>query len=129
MYALMTAETQQGAQWWVAKIPYWGAYHSVVATGDSGEVAYALAISTVEGTIAVCGSAPTAEPDDLEDALVRVVRPDFSQYTLRFDHVVENQGHRFDEQAHGCAFDPLDENRLDPRWLGLRSAEGRGRET
>ncbi|MEZ4448293.1 MAG: hypothetical protein R3B09_02355 [Nannocystaceae bacterium] len=111
MFALMVAETTQGPQWWVAKVPHWGAAHSVVATGEDKEVARDLAVSS-SGVVAVCGSAPTPEPDDLTDAVVHIRRPDFSTHARKFDDGKDGLYHKRDEEANGCAFDPNDDNRL-----------------
>ncbi|MEZ4448276.1 MAG: hypothetical protein R3B09_02270 [Nannocystaceae bacterium] len=111
MFALLVAETVQGPQWWVAKVPHWGAFHSVVTTGDDKEVARDLAVSS-SGVVAVCGSAPTPEPDDLADAVVHIVRPDFSSHARNFDFSKDGLYHKRDEEASGCAFDPNDDSRL-----------------
>lgn len=111
MVALLEGETLQGGQWFLARVPSWGAHHTVITTGELKEVAHDLAIST-EGTIAVCGAMPTSQPHDLTDAMVRIIRPDSSTFAKTFDHAVGNLSHLVDESARGCEFDPADDDRL-----------------
>ncbi|HFE45370.1 MAG TPA: hypothetical protein ENJ18_07715 [Nannocystis exedens] len=89
--------------WWLAKMPSWDAELETVGSGSKDEVAYALA--EWEGTLAVCGSAPTLEPTDLTDVMVRVYRPGFIGLSENPDYVpLGKKAHRFSETARGCSF-------------------------
>lgn len=112
VYLLLDGWTNAGWMWWLTKAPYFGATLKTMKYGGKDEVAHALAVSPA-GTVAVCGSTPTPEPDDLSDAIVHIIRPGFSDFSKAFDHVGNNDlKHSHDERARGCAFDPSDEERL-----------------
>lgn len=111
LYLLLDGWTNAGWMWWLAKAPSFGATLKPVQYGGVDEVAHALALSA-GATMAICGSAPTPEPGDLTDAVVHIVRPDFSGLSKRFDYNKAGQWHKFDEDARDCEFDPNDESRL-----------------
>ncbi|MEZ4454638.1 MAG: hypothetical protein R3B09_34620 [Nannocystaceae bacterium] len=107
---LIEADTNLGWMWAVARMTHFGAPLQWIADGEVDEVARDLAVSP-SGVVAVCGSTPTPEPGDLEDAVVHIVRPDeFSSYAKTFDYKMDDLKHKFDERANGCTF--VDEDRV-----------------
>jgi len=89
--------------WWLATMSSWDAELKAVSAGLTDEVAYALA--EFDGTLAVCGSAPTLVPTDLTDAMVKIYRPGFVGQSETFDYwPLGKKPHKFSETARGCSF-------------------------
>ncbi len=103
IHALMRRKTDSGWYWVLIKIPTWGAEPQELGYGSKNQVAYALAKSD-DGTTAVCGSAPTAEPTDLSDAMIKIFRPQEFGQTKRFDYDPGGKAHTFSESIKDCAF-------------------------
>jgi len=110
VFALMETETNSGWRWSLHKMESWGAPLESIGYGGKGETASALARSPGEGALAVCGSSPTWDDEDLRDASVWVYREDALGESQTFDYKVDGKGHLFDERANGCEF--LDDNSL-----------------
>jgi len=103
IYLLLRRKSDAGWLWWLAEMENWGASLETRGFGNKDEVAHALAEQS--GTLAVCGALPTADPEDLLDAMVRIVRPGKSGQSQSWDYKLGEQGeHQFDEIARGCAF-------------------------
>jgi len=117
VHVLVRRKTDSGWYWALIKIPTWGAEPEEIGQGSKDEVAYALA--EFDGTIAVCGAAPTASPFDLTDAMVKIFRPGEFGQTKMFDHKLGLQSHKLDESFKDCVF--ADEQTL----LGVGEAFGK----
>ncbi|HFE46937.1 MAG TPA: hypothetical protein ENJ18_15845, partial [Nannocystis exedens] len=99
IYLLMRRKNENGWVWWLAEMPTWDASLVSRIYGNKDEVANALAERA--GTLAVCGALPTSSPDDLTDAMVRIVRPGKSGLSQSWDYKQKND---HDESARGCVF-------------------------
>ncbi len=103
IYLLMRRKSNAGWLWWLAEMQTWGEPLESRGFGNKDEVAHALAERS--GTLAVCGALPTSDPDDLHDAMVRIVRPGQSGQSQRWDYEKGPKGpHQYDETARGCVF-------------------------
>lgn len=111
LHLLVNIQSQGVWRWWLLEISEWGVPAKKIAHGETGEAAHALALSPIDGTLAICGSAPTVEPQDLTDAKVWIVQ-DGSTSSKAFDYPKNGWDHAFDEVARGCVFDAIDPDRL-----------------
>ncbi|MEZ4453970.1 MAG: hypothetical protein R3B09_31220, partial [Nannocystaceae bacterium] len=111
LHLLALRDGQGGLRWWLGEVPTWGEAVKHRGSGAPGELAHALALSPWDGTLAVCGSTPTASPDDLSDAMVEIFRPGMPGYPKTYDYLrAVDEVHKFDEVARGCDF--VTEDRL-----------------
>jgi len=106
LFLLLETLTNTGWRWSLHRMSSWGAPLDSLRYGSKDEAAHALARSPGDGTLAVCGSAPTLSPNDETDAMVRVLREDFPGQGDTFDYILNETDHRFDERANGCEFTP-----------------------
>ncbi|MEZ4430238.1 MAG: hypothetical protein R3A51_21375, partial [Nannocystaceae bacterium] len=104
LHLLALREGQGGPRWWLGEVPAWGEAVKHRGVGTAGELGLALALSPWDGTLAVCGSKPTASNFDLSDAMVQVFRPGMPGYPKSYDYEMDGDLHQFDEVARGCEF-------------------------
>jgi len=110
VFFLMETLSNSGWRWSLHKMASWDAPLESIGYGSKDETASALARSPGEGALAVCGSAPTVDDEDLRDAMVRVFREGNLGQEQTFDYFFDGEAHYFDERANGCEF--LDDETL-----------------
>ena len=104
MFVLVRRPSADGPLWWLGRLSAWGLGVAKLGSGALGETAAALAHHP-SGTVAVCGSAPTAGTD--VDAMVRLVRPDLEAVSWDLDYQPtdeEKKPDSFDERPRDCVF-------------------------
>jgi hypothetical protein len=103
MHVLVEREGQDGVRWWAGEISGWGAAPMNLASGEKGDVAFALA--SRPGIVAVCGARPVATDDEF-DALAVLLRPDEPADPRPLDYVAPGnpEMHLFGEHARDCTF-------------------------
>ncbi|HGG57880.1 MAG TPA: hypothetical protein ENK31_08815 [Nannocystis exedens] len=107
--AVLMRRRVDGEWFWVlVEIPEWGAEPQEIDVGSKDEVAYALA--EFNGTLAVCGAAPTVQPSDLTDAMVVIFPPGELGKPQLFDYAGNDKKHQYDDRATDCGF--LDAQKL-----------------
>jgi hypothetical protein len=90
-------------RWWLGEIETWGASPVHRGLGEKNQNAAALAIHG-SGMVAVCGDAPTQQPD-VKDAAAWLVRPKLPGETRTFDYVGDDfVKNKFAEATRDCAF-------------------------
>jgi hypothetical protein len=90
-------------RWWLGEIEAWGASPVHRGLGEKNQDAVALAVHS-SGMVAVCGDAPTQQPD-VKDAAAWLVRPKLPGETRTFDYVGDDfVKNKFAEATRDCAF-------------------------
>ncbi len=102
LFVLVHQQTNNELFWRLLQIPAWGQSAKHMGLGAKKEVAVALAHHD-SGMVAVCGTAPTGEIDDI-DALAHLFRPGLPSEPWQVDYRPEKKMHQFAEHPRDCVF-------------------------
>ncbi len=102
LFVLVHQQTNNELFWRLLQLPAWGQSAKHMGLGAKKEVAVALAHHD-SGMVAVCGTAPTGQIDDI-DALAHLFRPGLPSEPWQVDYQPDNKTHLFAEHPRDCLF-------------------------
>lgn len=103
---LLANVTQNGTNgWWLGRMNGWNGATQKVGSGIVGSTGRALARDPNSDRVAVCGTYPTQNPNDVMDAALWFFQNGKSGPNVQFDYVPKlDKLHMFRETPNDCAF-------------------------